>query len=108
MQREITDPIEQEKIISEFAAENRQQRADQKARSAWRQHAFWLLGLGTALLIIDQFADFGGLYGGKGSLHTFGLIGALFLVGCLWLLVAKVAAMEEKLDRLIERGRKIP
>jgi hypothetical protein len=107
MQKEITDPIEQDRIISDFAAQSRQQRADQRKRMAWMQQIFWLLGIAVTTLIIDQFGGVSRFIGYSNGIHEFRILGILFFAGCLGLLGAKLAAIDEKLDRLLGGGGKV-
>jgi|GEM_PF-1264814 hypothetical protein len=106
MQKEITDPIEQERIIADFAAQSRQQRADRKRRMTWMQQTFGLLGIAVAALVIDQFSGVSRFVGSASGIHQFRILGILFFAGCLGLLGAKLAAIDEKLDRLLDRGGK--
>ena len=106
MQNEITDPAEQQRVISEFAAASRQQRSDEKGRSAWTQQVYWLLGVAAVSLVVDQIAGISGWFGGHGGAPGLRVAGILFVAGGLGLLAAKLSAIEEKLDRLLDQYKK--
>jgi hypothetical protein len=106
MQKEITDPIEQERIVSEFAARSEQERTEKKKRKAWTQQTVVFLSIALVMLILDGFSGSSRFIGSSDGIHQFRIMGILFLVLWLGLLGAKLGAIEEKLDRLSDTEKK--
>jgi hypothetical protein len=99
VKKEISDPIEQQRIIAEFNVKQRLRDLAKKKRMRFRVDWAWMMqsGLYLGLILLALFLD--QRSGGK---FPWRYAGALPAILWLWALAAKVATIESKIDKLTE------